>query len=221
MITLYQRKIFLAHIILAFGWSCLPGLLIYSILWKLPLYSRVRLGSSILVVIVLTFIAVKFLPVLRSLARKYWLILAGGSIILSFFGSAVLSFYPEIQYLFTPRHTLKIEVSPLGEGQFVEVRGLQTSLGIISYASFLDLTGWTRKENALIPISYSPPPLVWKGWVGNTARLHLRGERNVVVNVIWDGEPEAINFISTDGEIIIIQRKFVIPAWSRLMFGMV
>jgi hypothetical protein len=215
------RRIFRLRYLMALLWACLPALLVYSSLHQVPLYSRMRMVIAILVFLFFLFIGYYLIGRLALLGRNRWLGLLAVSILWASFGSIALSFFPEETFLFSPRHTLKIQVLNLKDGQTLAVRSLETSLGPISYGSFQDLTGWQRSGGVLVPISSSPHPLIWTGWTGDVAVLHFSGSSGVKLNVSWDGQSTMLDLGQAHGNVISSPQRFTMPLWSKVFLALV
>ncbi len=153
MSNFFHLRVSWRRVIFALLWSCLPAFLFYLLVLQLPFISLSRLGLAVLLIPLLALIAYRTIPRMQALVRRDWAIL----ILVSMLYSAVVSFafssYPEKTYLFSPQHTLKIDVTNFVQGQNLVITRFQTSLGDVSLSSFRDLAGWNRSGTSLTPAS--------------------------------------------------------------------
>ncbi len=221
MFRLSGGRRLLVHLPIALVWASAPAFLVYSSLFQLPLLSRLRLGIPTLLFLLLAFVAHQMIPRLESLEPRHWLVLLVGCAVVACFGSAALFFFPEPTSIYSPQHELRIDASSFQPGQTLEVRSLETSLGNISYSSFVDVTGWQRLQDALVPTAASPAPLVWKGWTGDKAVLRFSGSPGVRLEITWDGQSQTVELGTSGRGVVSVPYEFTAPLWSKALLGLV
>jgi hypothetical protein len=199
-------------------WGLFPAFLFYLLFLQLPVLSRSRLGVAALLVAFFAVLAHLAMPRWMSFSRRVFLLLFLSSGALALFAKEAITFYPGEMYLFFGQHILHLTVQA-DDGQLVEVRGLQTGLEDVSYASFHDVIGWKQRGNTLVPISFPPPPLTWTGWTGDQARLYLWGSSDVTVTMDWDGQSQTVALGHAGVDRQIMAHVFPMPLWGALFMA--
>ncbi|MGE5252224.1 MAG: glycosyltransferase family 39 protein [Bacteroidota bacterium] len=194
-----------------------PAFLFYLLVLEPSILSRLRIGIAVLLV---PLFAWPFYMVLSRAAVpswRSWVLIGLGSAVLALFGLQALSFYGGRLYPFYGRHTLALAAP----SQAFEIRGLQTSVGPVSYSAFQGLEGWDRRGGRLLPLSPQPGLLQWSGWTGDFARLDVSGEPGTPVEVSWDGRKQVYEIQPDARGVFSIQFRVPVPGWGKVLLFLV
>jgi hypothetical protein len=210
------------------NWFCaiLSGFFIsgflYTFIYQTPLVGKRELSiflfSWVILVPILYFLNTYFL--LKSLGkysykgRILWVIL---SIFLGLFFTIVTR-QPNYIYIFLPRHTLDINLTPSSINREVSIEWFNTSLGDENFSEFQTEGAWEKAKDRIEFTGNAGGELHWEGKVGENARVVLSvNSSSGIVNLAWDKKNYPYDFSTMKEKTVTLQQSFTITPINRII----
>ena len=120
--------------------------------------------------------------------------------------------------LFTlPEHSLVIENSSEKESDVVELIGLHSGLGHVSFSKLIVDGDWLREENTLIVEGTQEASLLYEGWLVEKPVLEFKMQpKGGRINIYWDGQLEQVSLYSPLPYKLQITRPIENPVPNKL-----
>jgi len=211
------------HVLATSIWACCPAFLFYVLVLQPTTISLARLAVSALLVPALAILGYKISIRFRLLSTANWLRVLAASAAAAGLAVLILSINPGKTYLFYGPHTLRIQPVGISDGQAVELRWFNTTLGDVSFDTFQQDGNWQRSAEGLRLTANSEAPLIWRGFTGGRATLGFTGTPGATLRVTWDGQPRDITFKEARAR-TVVETAFALPGWgyaglSLLLYG--